>query len=1080
MDRMNPHGLPLVFGYARRDGDGVGPLPFGDGGGRFFVWFKIGDVSVLGTPAVWNWDSRVDGAAAGGGCVFGAAVFISNMPFYPVPFVSSVLGRPAVRNAALWVRAEGWDGFIQGADGAKSAGRFRRHLLMRERLPLAFVLPVSDKAAKTALPFGFSPDVGYLFFRGLDGGFVGAARVSSSILDVRRASAGNGLSVGTVRVGNAAVQLRPRRFLTLTEFAEPRALNRNTHIFPVFRGEALFGGEAAVFNRLRRVGTGKEPFVSLRFGKADLSHFLRRVIVRHDDRDGYGDFSAVGKVARIGFFRRFVAPETIGFRRRQFSRNHRVLDGSRRTLAAEGWDSARYLSRIVPDAQTVYATGWGVVYGLPWVSLFRRYIRVGGVNPPEVRFADVVRNVVRFVVLPEDEEGQISPLVFGSRVGVENRNRALKPNWFVSGRFGYTLFAADARVVGGMDGVAALGWGGTLVTHGVQNIAPDGTDGALVPVYVSVWTNGQVAEVAPWSDGAVSAVASVWNSRRYLRRITGISGDGWGVPMVAFALRYVLQDNGTLSFAIAPPDMRMPSVRLGRRFVSFAGADMQGFGRVETAVRRNIVRPRWRYLDNGRSFGVLYLRNRNIGLRLWGRDFSSVSDGALVENRVRYIPIGSFGSYALGRNVLLAFRVRYIRVGGFELLRIPAMRHDVWTDSTPPFGTKSIVLDSVLSADGALEHEGNGWNSNEYAWGIPGIIDMSVRDAGFDSPRYGEPMVFNNGVVVRQGVAIQGFGTHAFTFKNRAVSLTGGIFREGYGFHDFAPRTVWVMYAPPKQASANHYRRNAGGYRAPLEGIAVGIPALAFGGVIFQKDAYPQWYGQKFSDHHRLENARKDVRARGFRHFRMGWHTVYPYPQDIVMFSQDDVWADYMVFGRCAVGFPWEYDGNLYPRGVAAENFAWDKSNRVSNRNQDVHGRGADMLEMGKRRWNDTPFMWQGLRVGERIPTAIGGGDMMRFGSFGEVSHRDRTVEPEGLDSFVSEADIRRFDDRLIVYRVSDAPPDNRVKHRVKYGGFEQVVFVQAVGFSPFGRHEVGNKVQFIRPDGYSDQFRKGASVWQR
>lgn len=158
---MNPHGLPLVFGYVRRDGDGVGPLPFGDGGGRFFVWFKIGDTSAFGRASVWNWETPVFDAQASDGVErFGAAVFISNLPFYPVGFAPSVFGgRSKIYNRDFLVVSEGWDSFYQGEGAAKSLGRFRRHLVVERVLPLVFALPLSAKNAKTELPFGFKSEV---------------------------------------------------------------------------------------------------------------------------------------------------------------------------------------------------------------------------------------------------------------------------------------------------------------------------------------------------------------------------------------------------------------------------------------------------------------------------------------------------------------------------------------------------------------------------------------------------------------------------------------------------------------------------------------------------------------------------------------------------------------------------------------------------------------------------------------------------------------------------------------------------------------------------------------------------------
>ncbi|HFB2856074.1 TPA: hypothetical protein ACE6P7_002056, partial [Neisseria gonorrhoeae] len=69
---------------------------------------------------------------------------------------------------------------------------------------------------------------------------------------------------------------------------------------------------------------------------------------------------------------------------------------------------------------------------------------------------------------------------------------------------------------------------------------------------------------------------------------------------------------------------------------------------------------------------------------------------------------------------------------------------------------------------------------------------------------------------------------------------------------------------------------------------------------------------------------------------------------------------------------------------------------------------------------------------------------------------------------------------RMTVRRASLMPPDNRVKKNGENGKAVQFAGARPFGFAPFGRCGIGNKVRFIRPDGYADQFRKGAGVWQR
>lgn len=943
MDRMNPHGLPLVFGYVRRDGDGVGPLPFGDGGGRFFVWFKIGDVSAFGRASVWNWETPVFDAQASDGVErFGAAVFISNLPFYPVSFAPSVFGdRSKIYNRDFLVVSEGWDSFYQGEGAAKSAGRFRRHLVVERVLPLVFALPLSAKNAKTELPFGFKSEVSYLFFPGLYGSDAGTPRVYSTIQDVRRASLGDvSAAGGAVSVRNAGQRLRQRPHGDDLAFPFPIVFNRTYRVLATVENRFAWG-VARVFDPLQKVGRGAD-FDSLVFGQAWFSHFLRHIEI---GQGVIGGFFEQRRTVRVSFGRQYVVLPANSFRRRQFSRNHTV--GFPPEIRPLGWDSAAYLTRIVPLGQVVRVdAGMRVRVSFGVSSVRQSVLRVSAWSiPPWVNnWAHILRNVRQYVRPSEEVQEQIDGMVFGAAYPY-NRDRVVRPSRFAAVRWGYTvLLLAGERVVPATLPLPKPGK--PSVTNRVRYAAPSGWDGARIPTGAAVWTNGQV---------------------------------------------------------LLPP-----------------GTDM--------------------------------------AVQYW----------------VRTLGVETFNRHTLGRLTWIGRRVRFIGMGGIGTMRVPD-GHDVWTDSTPPFGTKLILLDAWSSEDGASSGSGNGWDS--VLFGGTGLTDMSVRDAGGFAPSLFSTgtRFFNNGILVRQGIPVGTAGRCAVSHRHRPIVAKGWRMDFALGRPRVTPHTVWVMYSPPPKAAENN---GGGGYHAPSEGIRTGYPYIVFNsGRVEQYAAYPQYRAGKVSGYCLIENARQSVRAKGIFHFRAGWNTFYPYTQYVELFSQGDVNADYMAFGVLKAGFPDVFDWRIAAAGVR---FAGFGDQTVRNRNQDVRPAGADMLEAGKSRWNDTPFMWQGLRVGERIPTAIGGGDLLRFGGFGSVSYRNRTVRAEGMDMFASEGEARRFDDRMTVRRASGMPPDNRVGRKGEDARPVQFVGVPPFGFAPFGRCDIGNKVRFIRPDGYADQFRKGASVWQR
>lgn len=118
-------------------------------------------------------------------------------------------------------------------------------------------------------------------------------------------------------------------------------------------------------------------------------------------------------------------------------------------------------------------------------------------------------------------------------------------------------------------------------------------------------------------------------------------------------------------------------------------------------------------------------------------------------------------------------------------------------------------------------------------------------------------------------------------------------------------------------------------------------------------------------------------------------------------------------------------------------------------------------MKMGTRLAGDFPYMWQGLRVGELMPTIPDGFNAMLFGNTW-ISLKIREIRPKGFDSFIAEYDLNNFAMRMKVF------------HQEKP---VQIQHIQAVGFdqNTVPAPNIKPKTQYIRPDGNSEQYRKGA-----
>ena len=192
----------------------------------------------------------------------------------------------------------------------------------------------------------------------------------------------------------------------------------------------------------------------------------------------------------------------------------------------------------------------------------------------------------------------------------------------------------------------------------------------------------------------------------------------------------------------------------------------------------------------------------------------------------------------------------------------------------------------------------------------------------------------------------------------------------------------------------------------------------------------------------------------GFTTFRAGWHTV-PGPQTVTQFDS----AVMSLYGAAKVErYVPPGPRTVKPTGLNALAFG---ANRIDLFHREVKPQGHYATLMGTRKSGDSPYMWQGLRVGPLMPTIPSGAQTDLYGE-PWVSFRVRDVAMQGFDAFLSEYDLEAFDKRMRVTRREQPRPAH---------------MVAPVGIlaTDFAASDVMPGVHFIRPDGNADQYRKGA-----
>ena len=115
---------------------------------------------------------------------------------------------------------------------------------------------------------------------------------------------------------------------------------------------------------------------------------------------------------------------------------------------------------------------------------------------------------------------------------------------------------------------------------------------------------------------------------------------------------------------------------------------------------------------------------------------------------------------------------------------------------------------------------------------------------------------------------------------------------------------------------------------------------------------------------------------------------------------------------------------------------------------------------MGSSRKTEYEYMPQSLHVGPRMPTIPEGFNAEVFGKHW-ISLRVRDIQMDGFDAFSMDYDYTAFAKRMRVTR-KDVPKQH------------SRLFVAGIEATLFGTTDVKLGARYIRPDGNSDQFRKG------
>lgn len=769
----------------------------------------------------------------------------------------------------------------------------------------------------------------------------------------------------------------------------------------------------------------------------------------------------------ISFGRRYLEPRSI----EPVEISRHAIAGTQH-LGPEGFEATRWLTRIIPESQDVYPKTFGAAYGWPTVDHKSRYLKpegiVTGTESRDRWGLSKVWNLRQYITQQEDAESLLWPPGFAPWLKVENRDKTIGSIGYVATRYGRAQADNNARLLqpaGIAKHVPPEYQKSGTVTHGVRFLPLDGMESPLMSRWAVVW-NKAFPLRAVGLEAALFGTAQVVNTRRY-RSIQGLDSAAMGSPFVAFAMRGLTFES---RYGIAPPIIALPDVHLNTRYVDVPGIDGAVRGQIKLGLpivesRFNKVVTRWTHKERT---GEPIVRNTTPELR--PRNWLDAEFGT-PDVRLQWRPIAADGrNMALFGKTRIADRLQKVEVPGFNTMRF-GDKMTVRRYGIDPVVTQYIDLRKFVISSNGMQYEaseGFGIAPALSRFGAPdvskGYVYPDSKGTNGDMHAVGKPVVTANSIRVEPGYWDLLVGEPTVSLKDRVLEVSGiGPLiidstipgnMGSWGLPRLSPHTIYAVMEATDQAKLNH-----GLPLTPIlpvnAGEVFGAPRVALGAnnVLGQYAPYEGGSGYLYVGNPTVYNLLQGITAYGWNALRLGLVKI-PGPQTI----EHEEGVNELVFGVAAVDRP-PYVGPLSVAGQGL-NSATFGEHGISHFHRQVSPLGFSSLAMGYSRGLE-PNMPNDLHVGPPNLHQQIGFDAAAYGS-PWVSHRIRELQMPGWDSFLCEYDYQNFSARMRVRRTGESS--------VQW----QVVGARGFVDTAMGTPNVRPGVHYIRPDGNSDQFRKG------
>lgn len=747
------------------------------------------------------------------------------------------------------------------------------------------------------------------------------------------------------------------------------------------------------------------------FGDQMVSHFLREIGTGMgiDQSDSGTPWISYGQRQLITFS---INPVTVPI----------PQVGPKIIVKPEGIYATKFGERIIPESQKLYPQGFGELYGLPYVGNYTRYIRVNGLDQSTVNGPDKIYNLTQYVVQYYIGGSELNPPEWSKWIYVENVNKNPVTHGTFFQAFGRPQIDLKAAPIK-LKGLDATTFGKHLIADKIRYLHPEAIEDQPISRWTAIHNAARVLAAKGFGPNDVFGKPGILNTRRYFPYIGAIDSLEFGEPMVAFRVRDLWIES---RYSINPPQIPLPKLELMTRYIQVKGDEYYGTGNAHLEIKWNKITTRWNHRD---LFGNPSLHNVTPELHSFGSNSEEFGLGA-IRNEWENLTVSGLDMMLFGR-ALIEYRTKNIKPVNW-VSNIFGNDTTVIKTASPPYTPQYIYLGPGSDEDiNKLPHQGIGYDREEDRFGDLNVRGNMLWVKGFEATEYGKTNIHSNGILVEPGI----FGHY---FGEPFVSTTGRIISP-QGIGSTLTISEHAAVSPQRISPYSFGQHVIGNHTVNLYHRKLNVGSF-----------FTSVFGQT-----NVELRKRYIYPTGFTTQRFGW-LMFPFDETLEVESVEDT----LSFGTARIHRP-PYLGpqTIYPYGLDA--FSAEQ-NHIELLHREVKAIGFETMTMGSSRGPLNPYMWQSLRIGERIPTAIGGYYATLFGT-AWISNWIREVKPAGFDTFTSEYDYTHFDRRM------------RVTREEFYDISDQTSVVDGFDNAALGVANVRLAVHYIRPDGNSDQFRKGA-----